>query len=215
MKGKIKLLIPKNFTVTLTITFGRHLPSRWWGQVIMYIPIIDIPIVFSYSLQIQIVVVSTRTDTHPRPFGIGWWWEHHGEYECEYGEYAFHHPHLFKSPPQVSLSLHKNSQDHQMGPPGASSADKRPLKFSRENLITTQHPQKDSVCHSNGNTEPLERPESLSYRHSRWLSVSLLMTPGAYCHWGVLTGGVLKETGEKGSTKGSTFIPLYSELRTA
>ena len=32
---------------------------------------------------------------------------------------------------------------------------------------------------------------------------------------GVLTGGLLKETEEKGSTNGSTFIPLYSELRTA
>ena len=41
------------------------------------------------------------------------------------------------------------------------------------------------------------------------------MTPGACCYGGVLTGRLLKETEGKGSTNGSTFIPLYSELRTA
>ena len=41
------------------------------------------------------------------------------------------------------------------------------------------------------------------------------MTPGACWRLVVLTGGVPKETEEKGSTNGSKFIPLYSELRTA
>ena len=41
------------------------------------------------------------------------------------------------------------------------------------------------------------------------------MTPEACCYGGVLTGGLLKETEEGFSIKGSTFIPIYSELRTA
>ena len=41
------------------------------------------------------------------------------------------------------------------------------------------------------------------------------MTPKTCCYGGVLTGGLLEETEEKDSTKSSTIIPLYSELRTA
>ena len=41
------------------------------------------------------------------------------------------------------------------------------------------------------------------------------MTPEACCYGGVLTEVLLKETEEKVSTNGSTFIPHYSEPRTA
>ena len=92
-------------------------------------------------------------------------------------ECTFHNPHLFKSPPQVSLSLHKKPQDHQMGPPIASSANKRPLKFSRENLNTPKHPQKGSMCHFKSHTEPLETSESHGSRtqdDSQWVLKWLL-----------------------------------------
>ena len=120
---------------------------------------------------------------------------------------------ILKTPPQVSLSLHKNSQDHQMGPPYASSANKRPLKFSRENLITPKHPQTDSVCHFKSHTEPLETAESYGFRHSRWLSVSLKMTPETCCYGGVLTGGLLKETEENCIPNCIPRMPIYIGLK--
>ena len=120
---------------------------------------------------------------------------------------------ILKTPPQVSLSLHKNSQDHQMGPPHASSANKRPLKFSRENHTTTKHPQKDSVCHFKSHTEPIETSESYGLRHSRCPSMSLKMTPGACCYGGVLTGGLLKETEENCIPNCIPRMPIYIGLK--
>ena len=71
------------------------------------------------------------------------------------------------------------------------------------------------MCRSHGDTEPLETSESNGTH-----ALKMTLSGASHDSWsmlygGVLTGGLLKETEEKGSTNGSTFIPLYSELRTA
>ena len=86
-----------------------------------------------------------------------------------------------------------------MGPPGASSANKRPLKFSRENHITPKHPQKDSQCAilAFGAIRDIRIPwiQTLKMTLSEPYHDSWSMLYG-----GVLTGGLLKETEEEGFT---------------
>ena len=119
---------------------------------------------------------------------------------------------IVKSGPQVFLSLHEN-YSKPPDAPHASPINKRPLQFARENHITPKHPQNDSVCHFKSHTKPLETAESHGFRHSRWLSMSLKMTPEACCFGGVLTWGLLKETEENCIPNCIPRMPIYIGLK--